>query len=224
MRKLLLFTLASLFFFSCRDKIPAPEFGFEYFGWEEGSYVTYEVTSIFHDAALVPANDTSRYILKTVVGEISEDNLGRPARKFYRHTFDQSTGELVDLRVWRGIIADSRAELIEENQRIIRLVFAITPEKTWNINAFNSKAEQTASYAALHQPGNWGEFSFDSTVRVEYQDFFSLVDYRVKYDVYAKHVGLVHRWYKDLDIQNFDTLDIRSGSELHYRLIDYGKE
>lgn len=208
----------------CRDKVSAPEFGFEYFGWEEGKYVTYKVTSIFHDSALVPAHDTNYYILKTVVGEISEDNLGRPARKLFRYTYDFESEELLDQRVWRGIIADSRAELIEENQRIIRLVFAITPEKTWDINAFNTREEMETSYRSIHQPLVRDNYSFDSTVTVEYQDFFSLVDYRVKYDIYAKNVGLIQRWYKDLDIQNFDTLNIKKGRELHYRLIDYGTE
>jgi hypothetical protein len=76
----------------------------------------------------------------------------------------------------------------------------------------------------LHQSKNISGFDFDSTATVLYEDFFSLVDYRKRYDVYAPHVGLVQRSYKDLRINNFDTLNIQNGTEVHYRLLDYGKE
>ena len=209
---------------SCKNKVDPPEFGFEYFGWEEGKYVTYEVMDIFHDENLSPKNDTFRYILKTVIGEEIIDNEGRKAKKFFRYSYDIKTEELLDQRVWTSIIANSRGEVVDENQRIIRLVFAITPDKTWDINAFNFKEELIANYGDIHVQKKVSDFSFDSTVVVEYDDFFSLVDYRIKYDVYAKNVGLVKRYYKDLKISNFDTLDIRRGTEIHYRLIDYGVE
>lgn len=209
---------------SCRDKVDAPEFGFDYFGFEEGNFVTYEVTEVFHDSALIPEKDTFQFILKTIIGEPIIDNQGRTANKVFRYSYDFNTGELIDQRVWTGIIADSRGELIEENQRKIRMVFAITPEKTWNVNAFNTMEEESAIYKDLHTSKTINEFAFDSTVTVEYEDFFSLVDFRKKFDVYAKGVGLVLRNYKDFTISNFDTLDVQIGTETQYRLIDYGKE
>ena len=208
---------------SCRQKVDPPEFGFEYFGLEEGKFVRYEVTEIFHDAA-VNVNDTNKYILKTLVGEPIVDNEGREANKVFRFSYDIDTEELLDQRVWTGVIADSRGELVEENQRVIRLVFAITADKTWNIHAFNPMEEERAEYKDLHLPKNIGGSQLDSTVTVQYEDFFSLVDYIVKYDVYAKHIGLVQRSYKDLTIQNFDTLNITKGTEVHYRLLDWGEE
>ena len=208
----------------CRDKVDPPYFGFEYYGWQEGKFVTYEVFDIFHDADLSPSSDTNHYILKTVVGETIIDNEGREANKLYRYSYDYETGELLDLRVWNGILADSRGELVEENQRIIRMVFAITREKTWNINAFNTKEEDEAHYKDIHSEKTINGIHFDSTVTVEYEDFFSLIDDIKRYDVYAKDVGLVKRSYKDLVIQNFDTLDIQYGTELYYNLIDYGVE
>jgi hypothetical protein len=222
-KSFILVVLLAIFFSGCREQVAPPDFGFEYFGLEEGRFVTYEVTNIFHDAA-VNTNDTSKYILKTVVGEPIIDNEGREANKFFRYSYDIETEELFDQRVWTGIIADSRGELVEENQRIIRLVFAVRPGKTWNINAFNPMEAETAEYMDLHVPKSFGGKFLDSTTTVLYEDFFSLVDYIKKYDVYAKGVGLVHRSYKDLTIQNFDTLNITKGTETHYRLLDYGVE
>lgn len=224
MKKLLVAVFILSVVLSCRDKVNAPEFGFEYYGFEEGKYVTYEVTEVFHDEALDPEKDTFQYILKTVIGEPVTDNQGREANKVFRYSYDFETGDLIDQRVWTGIIADSRGELVEENQRTIRMVFAVTPEKTWNINAFNTLEEETAIYRDLHTVKSTNGFQFDSTVTVEYEDFFSLVDYRKKFDVYAKGVGLVLRNYKDFTINNFDTLDVKIGTETQYRLIDYGIE
>ena len=110
--------------------------------------------------------------------------------------------------------------MIEENQRKIRMVFAITLDKTWDVNAFNPEEELEVSYDEIFNPYQ----EFDSTVTVEYEYFFSLVDYRRKYEVYANGVGLIKRSFKDLVINNFDTLDISNGTEVHYELIDYGIE
>ena len=210
--------------FSCKDEVANPFFGFEYFGWEKGKYVTYEVTQIFHDEAIDPGSDTTKFILKTVIGEDIVDNEGRTAKKYFRYTYNIDTEELVDQRVWTSIIADSRGEVVEENQRKIRLVFAITSDKQWDVNAFNAFDPETAVYKDLHTSKNYAGFSIDSTVTVEYEDFLSLVDYIKKYDVYGKDIGLIHRSYKDLVINNFDTTQIKSGTEEHYRLIDYGVE
>lgn len=187
---------------------------------ENGRYVEYEVMEIFHDEDLTPQHDTVRYRLKTVVGEVVEDNEGRPARKLFRYAYDWESGDLIDQRVWTQIIDGGRGEVIEENQRMIRLVFAITLEKEWDVNAFNPKEEQTVFYDEIHKPFN----NIDSTVTVEYEDFLSFIDYERKYEVYGNHIGLIHRSFKDLTIENFDTLDITSGTEEHYRLIDYGIE
>lgn len=210
--------------FSCRQEEINIQWGHEYFGWEEGKYVTYEVTEIFHDINLIPANDTFRYILKTVIGEDIMDNEGRMAKKYFRFSYDINTNELLDQRVWTTLIDGRRGEVVEENQRKIRLVFAPTIDKTWDVNAFNAFPSQRAFYTDLHDARNIDNFFFDSTITVDYDDFLSLVDYRRKFDIYAKDVGLVQRSFKDLRINNFDTLDIRIGTETHYRVIDYGVE
>lgn len=218
-KRLLLLTSVSIVFFACK-KTPAPYFGYEYLPQEEGRYVEYEVMEITHDQGGNPQNDTLTYRLRTVIGEVEIDNEGRPARKLYRYSYDLNTGELLDQRVWTTLIDQGRGEVVEENQRKIRLVFAITLDKQWDVNAFNPLEEQDVFYDEIHKPFQ----GIDSTVTVEYEDFFSLVDYRRKYEVYGNHIGLIHRSFKDLRIENFDTTAIVSGTEEHYRLIGYGIE
>jgi hypothetical protein len=76
----------------------------------------------------------------------------------------------------------------------------------------------------IHTPRTISNFILDSTIHVDEQDFFSLVDHRRKYEVYAKNIGLVYKMYKDNAISNFDTLQIRLGREIHYKIIDFGVE
>jgi hypothetical protein len=51
-----------------------------------------------------------------------------------------------------------------------------------------------------------------------------LISYSKKYKVYAKNVGLFSKFYKDLKINNFDTLKVLNGVELYYTLRNYGIE
>ena len=220
MRKLALLILTLSALVGCRQDKQSIKFGYGYFGLEEGSYVEYDVMEIFHDNT----SDTTRFVLKTVIGEAVEDNQGRMANKVFRYKYHPITGELLDARVWTAIIDGGRGEQTEENQRVIRLVFAVTNDKEWDINAYNTLDKQEAYYFDLNKEKTFNGFTFDSTVVVEYEDFFSLVDYVRKHDTYANHVGLVNRFYKDLTINNFDTLDITKGTEVYYSLRGYGKE
>jgi hypothetical protein len=109
---------------------------------------------------------------------------------------------------------------------MVKLVFAPTLEKVWDINAFNNDATLNARYdaASLHGNRTINNIYLDSTLRVNQQDFFSLVDHRKKYEIYAPGIGLVYKFYKDNDILNFDTLNIRNGNEIHYSIVDFGQE
>lgn len=220
MKYLSLIVCALIVYTSCKKEENNIDFGYEYFGLSQGRYVSYDVMKISHDIT----SDTLRYKLKTVVGEDIVDNEGRTAKKLYRYAYDWETDELIDLRVWTSIIDNGRGEVVEENQRKIRLVFAVTNDKTWNVNAFNMEEEQEVYYDGIDIAYSINGFSLASIARVEYEDFFSLVDYDRKYEVYAKDIGLVHRSFKSLTINNFDTLDIQNGTETHYSLRDYGFE
>lgn len=220
MKHAILIFIGIVIFTACKKSEDAPYFGYEYFGLTEGRFVAYEVMEISHDVS----SDTIRYILKTVVGEDIVDNEGRTAKKVYRYAYDWETEELIDQRVWTSIIDQGRGEVVEENQRIIRMIFAISIDKTWDVNAFNPQEEQEVFYEDINEGYTINSIVLDSTVRVEYEDNINLIEYERMYEVYAKNIGLVHRSFKSLDISNFDTTDIQNGWETHYTLRDYGVE
>jgi hypothetical protein len=197
---------------------------YEYYDLTPGRYVEYEVTEIIHDVDMAVPHDTFQYDLKTVIGDTFLDNQGRIAREFlrYKKLPGQTTWTLSD--IWTTLIVDARAELVEENQRIIKLLFPPRSGKNWNPNSFNNDSEQDWYYASVHQPYQLNGYEFDSTLYVQQDDFFSMVDHRRKFEVYAKGIGLIHKHYRDLKIIGFDTTNIERGTELYYRYKGHGIE
>lgn len=222
-RPLMILAVLMVLISACKEK-ETVDFGYAYFPMEEGHFVEYDVLEVFHDVDLNPQHDSIRYRLKTKIGEEFVDNSGRRARKFFQSKYDLNSGNLLDHRVWTRIIDGGRGEVVEENQRKIKMIFAVKEGVEWDVNAFNPEEEELVYYSNVNSSRTINNIFFEKTTEVEYDDFFSLVDYRKMYEVYAKDVGLIKRSFKDLTIQNFDTLDVRKGSEVHYQVIDYGLE
>jgi hypothetical protein len=160
------FLLLNLFVFnSCKKNDPNLDMHYNYFPIEEGRFMEYDVKSIFHDDAS-GIHETSNYVLKVVIGDTLIDNHGRIANKYYRFVYDELYNEFRVKDLWSTIIDQGRAELIEENQRIIKLVFSPSSEKEWDMNAFNYSNEKKVKYNHIHKKFKSGSFSFDSTIRV----------------------------------------------------------
>ncbi len=210
-------------FSACKKQAPPPSFHYNYYDVTPGRYVEYDVMEIVHDVTQSIPHDTSRYQLRTVIGDTVHDNEGRIARKYLRYTRPNASANWQIKDVWTTIIDQNRAELVEENQRVIKLVFAPSLSKEWNANAFNTNTALDCFYTNLHESMSLGALSFDSTLIVEQENFISFIDYRRKFEVYAKNVGLVKKYYKNLIINNYDTLNVKKGNELFYTCIGFGK-
>ena len=195
----------------------------DYFPIQEGAFVIYDATEMTHDDA-VGQHDTVHYQLKTLVADQYIDNQGRKANEFHRlkSTDGGTTFFLTD--VYTVIVDGQRAELVEENQRIIKLFLPPKLDFDWDINVYNSRGEKRAYYEDIHSPKTINGLNFDSTVNAVEQKLYSLVDYRYQYEIYAKGVGLVKKYYKDLTIQDFDTLDAQKGNEIYYTVLTHGFE
>ncbi len=215
--KILLFSFLVLLF-SCKKDNSIPELNLDYYGLQKGAFIEYQVTEISHDIDGLVQHDTMTYFLRTVIGDTFVDNEGRIANEFFRFKRISLLEDWQLIDVWTTIIADNRAELVEENQRVIKLVFPPSKGKEWNPNAFNNSNKEEYYYANIHSPFE----NFDSTLFVEQDDFFSLVDRRKKHEVYAKGVGLVHKYFKDLKISGFDTTNVQLGKELYYNYLNHG--
>ena len=195
----------------------------DYFPQIEGRFIVYEASEMIHDAD-IGQHDTLKYWLKTVVGKEYIDNSGRTARELIRYKSNDNGSSWQTMDVWTSILDGNRAETVEENQRLLKLVFAPTKDKEWNINVYNTSAKQNAHYTSIHVPFSLANLQFDSTIHVEQANYFTLVDFKNQTEVYAKRIGLVKKTFKDLEIQNFDTLNVQKGKELYLNCISFGFE
>ncbi len=223
MRKNLFFLFGAILMLTACKKQKQPNFHREYFGLETGRYVIYDVLEITHDANLAVQHDTVRYQLKTVWEGAYLDNEGRTASEFRRYKRASVTDNWSLADVWTGIYDGVRAELIEENQRVVKLVFSPTLAKVWDANAYNNLGEQECYYSDVHVDTTINGVFFDSTVVVQQEQFYSLIDTTLKYEVYGKYVGLLYKHFKD-NGYNFGDPEPKSGTEVYYHYVSHGFE
>jgi len=206
---------------SCKKDTP-PNFHFEYMGNTEGRYIIYDVVDIVHDDGAIILHDTSVYQLKTVWGEYYKDNLGRNCRLYRRYTRNDASFAWSLKDTWYGLIDGIRGELVEENQRVVKLVFSPTKEKEWDANAYNQLGQLNCFYEDIHKTKIFGGVSFDSTVVVEQAEEQNAIIEIRKYEVYAKSIGLVYKLDRDLDYQLMSLP--QNGKELTYIFVSAGFE
>lgn len=206
---------------SCKKNDTEVDLYHDYFPLEEGLFMEYDVTYINHN----PKSDTFEYRLKVVVGDTTIDNSGRIAHKIFRYIYDTLADSYKPKDLWTAIIFENRAELVEENKNMIKMVFAPTADKTWDVNAFNNYEPMFAKFENIHDSYSTNGFNFDQTVKVllEYKEH-NMIKYINNYEIYAKGVGLVEKHLINIDYEDFDSSDPTNGEELYYKLIKYGKE
>lgn len=219
----LLLLIFSLLFLSnsCKKEDETFDMGYDYFPLNEGHYIIYSVREVYVDQQ-IQQRDTFDYFIKTVVGAEIIDNAGRTAREFNRYYGSSATGPWTIHDVWTAIIDGGRAELVEENNRVTKLVFAPSEDDEWDMNAFNSLDPMECYYSAIHEPYTLGMAAFPSTVTVEQEEFSSYIDSRRKYEVYAKGIGMVHKYFRDFIINNGNPSNLKKGRLLEMRMLTSG--
>lgn len=221
MRKLLVFSVV-LLFISCKKQDTEIIYGYQYFPNDSGRYVVYDVVDILHDD-IAGVHDTDTYQIKEVVGEEDIDGEGEAFNKFYRYFRDNDSSEWQLKDTWVLKKTGKSVELVEENDRVIKMAFSISYDQYWDCNALNNNGSEQCYYADIYMAKTIGALSYDSTVVVERNDFSSYIDLERSFEVYAANIGKVSSYFKDLEISNGDTLDVLKGNELYYTATDFGK-
>lgn len=120
-------------------------------------------------------------------------------------------------------MVDNRAELIEENQRKVKLIFEPTALKTWDINQFNMDEKRIASFDSIDVARTYGNLNFSKTLVVIEQTYNTLIDRISKYEIYARGVGMIYKVDKDLKY-NFGETIPNKGTEYYYQITRHGIE
>jgi hypothetical protein len=228
----IIFIAFAIFIFSCKkDKeVIVIDLGYNYFPDKKGTYVIYQVDSLFYND-FTSTIDTFQFQIKEKITENFNDLSNRATQRIERFYRQNSSQEWLIKDVWFANRTSNTAEKVEENIRFVKIVFPLKKETSWNGNRFNNLGEKNYTLTKLNEPLILGSLNFDSTIYISQSADSNLIEKKMAYEIYAKNVGLVFK--KELNITDKDSvinytlpLELRanSGFDLTYRAIDYGFE
>ena len=194
----------SIFFggiISCKkDKDPVPDLGYNYFPNKVGTYVIYDVDSIYYDD-FNNKKDTFKFQLKHKIESIFTDNQGRPTQRIersvkkYNATIPYSAMNWILKDVWSANVSSTSAEQVEENVRFVKLAFPVKETQKWNGNAQNTLPVWNYSYTFFDLTRTYANRVFDSVLEVnQYDDKNIVLTQRQLYvERYARNIGLIYK-------------------------------
>ena len=121
--------------------------------------------------------------------------------RYYSDTVAYSSLPWVLRDVWAANRTATTAEKVEENERFIKLAFAVKQDQEWDGNAQNTLGGQTYSYEFINQARTIGGTAFDSVLQVNQLDESSLVGVKYYIEKYAKRIGMVYKQVIDIQSQ-----------------------
>jgi len=226
----------SLFFAACkRDGATQPDFGYNYFPDKIGSYVIYNVDSVFYINESVY---TYQYQIKEKIESVFMDNQSRPTLRIERYFRNNTSQPWTIKDVWAANRTTTTAEKVEENVRFIKLAFPVKKNQSWNGNAQNTNDACTYTYSFFDLPRTINTIVFDSVLEVKQRDETSLIHKKYYIERYARNVGMVYKSSIDVTSQPNGIPDsglaafysipilqrIDDGLILTYTVAEYGKE
>ncbi|MCX7696598.1 MAG: hypothetical protein N2Z72_02760 [Bacteroidales bacterium] len=219
--KIFVIFLFSTLFFSCSkqsdDKV---DVGYDFYPYRVGSWVIYEVDSIFYDD-FTGISDTFHFLLKEVFESEFIDEEGRRNLRLERYVKWNDSSDWVLRDVWYVHKNSMHVEKIEENIRFIRLIFPVRENESWDGNAMNSMNEQKYYYKNVDKfYAIDSVLSFDSTVVVVQNKIQNLLEEKDQFEVYARGVGLIYKNYKDVG-KELTTGQIKKGLHYSWKIIQW---
>jgi hypothetical protein len=203
-----------LIFASCKKKsTPADsvDTGKDYYPLTMGKYVTYEVDSTVYDEfTFIPK--TYKYRIKEKIEEEFTDTDGKPALRLMRYikkydstkTYDQIAWTVKD--AWQINQSNTSLQVVEENVRFTKLIFAVKENAQWDGNANNTIGEWDYTYSYIDKNETVNGNNFEKVLMVKQKDYRTLISYQYYIEKYAKGVGLVYREIKDLKLGDKGTV------------------
>lgn len=229
--KLLSFVVAVFALSSCNEiEDYSFDHEYEYYPLEIGHFVIYDVDSIVFDD-FTGTSDTFNYQKMHVIDSAFTDNSGRQAHKIIRYQRSNSTQPWLLSDVWQAVQTQSSLEVVEENQRFIKLLFPPEEGQSWHGHKYldivdgNEWMENWEySITALNVAENINGLQLDSTLTVLQHDEENLIEKYYGEEKYAKHVGLVYKKLINLEKQNITApwTKPEKGFILTMTLLDYG--
>ncbi|HNW69154.1 MAG TPA: hypothetical protein PKI01_02030 [Bacteroidales bacterium] len=219
-RFLFVIIIIPVFFSSCKKETAEPvEMGYKYFPVNTGHWVIYNVDSISYND-FTGETDSFRYQIKEYVESVFIDNSGRTSQRLERYIRYSETADWTIKDVWFETLTASCAERVEENLRMVKLIFPVEESQTWDGNAYNTLGAQTYKFQDVHTPAVINNVSLDSTLTVIQKSSTTLISEDFQQEIYSVNIGMVYKKYVSLVKE--PTGEITSGIDYSYTLQSYG--
>jgi hypothetical protein len=222
--------------FSCKTKTePNPDFEYNYMPLEIGRYIVYDVDSIVYDK-FKSEKRSYKFQLKEKIEATYKDNTGQTFYRIIRYKrMQDSTGAFIDSsfkikNAFAAAIINNGLQVIEDNQKYVKLLFPPTVDREWNGNSYNNQGEQLYFFSKVNENITLNNQIYNNVSQiVELQSNPDIKIYKkYYYTTYAKNIGLIEKYILDIASQINLNLPIESRIEegliYHQKINTYGKE
>ena len=193
-----------------------------YFPIDSGLTRYYQIDSVYWDD-FAQIRDTISYELKEVIAGSFFDLTGRWAQRIESFKKNQQDQWII-YQVGSSHRNNQWAESVENNIRILKLVFPAVSGISWNGNIYNTKNPQKFEYLTVGVPDSTDFFVFNETIKVQEDDEPSNNIYDLYgEEKYAKNIGMYYRIISDLQFNpsGMPTIDTIAGYIYTEKLIAY---
>lgn len=144
-------------------------------------------------------DSTITYELMEVVDSFYTDIASEPAWRLVRYSRADSTKDWYLIDVWENQIIDNMAYSIEENQRVVKLIFPPKSGSSWNGNAYNTLGSKTFIITDIDKQLEFNDLTFDSVLTVYHDKSETMINKFHTIENYAVNVGLVNKTIISID-------------------------
>lgn len=224
-----------IFFFipllcSCRESLVNPDqifYGAEYYPLKLKRYYIYDVDSVEYKNGSIAQSSSFQ------IKEILSDTFSTGSLLQYRVERFKRRKPIIDTiwpsqpdSVWSVYYFSNQIIKVENNVKIVKLVFPVEEKKKWNGNVFNNFGTDVFEMNRIGKPLVVNTNTFSNTLIVDQaNDTANIVrsDYRI--EVYAKDIGMILKQREVYDfVQNNPFKKINSGVKYIEKLVEYGTE
>ncbi len=206
---------------SCTKPDEPADVGYNFFPHSPGHWMHYDVDSTVWDDFTSEVYNYNSQILEIVESAFT-DGEGYPALRIERYYRKNDTMQWAIKDVWFANLKPASAEIVEENVRFVKLAFPVKSNNNWNGNAFNYLPAETYSYDNINQSMTAGTQTYDSTVTVNHKETVNLIEEDIRYEVYARNVGMIYKYTKTVEKNIAQPDAIVKGVLIEYTLRNYG--
>lgn len=192
------------------------DLGYNYYPVDSGFWRIYDVDSIVADDF---NGDTLEfeYQIKELIASEYIDSDGQKSIRLERYYRKNSSDSWKIKDVWSVRRASNNLQIVEENNRIVKLIFPTKEDEEWNGNAQNNIGEQTFELVSVDVKDTINSVLLDSVCTVLELDNINVIEEQYFEEKYARNIGLVEKRFSDIDKQKV------SGYRLTYSIHSWGK-